>query len=43
MESANFVLLINGSPSGFFKELRGLRQGFPLSLFLFLLVVEGLN
>jgi hypothetical protein len=41
--SANFVVLINGRPTSFFKSTRGLRQGCPLSPLLFLLVVEGLS
>jgi hypothetical protein len=41
--SANFVVLINGRPTSFFKSKRGLRQGCPLSPLLFLLVVEGLS
>jgi hypothetical protein len=41
--SANFVVLVNGSPTEFFKSYRGLRQGFPLSLLLLLLVVEGFS
>jgi hypothetical protein len=43
VSTANFVVLINGSPTSFFKSTRGLRQGFPLSPLLFLLVVEGLS
>lgn len=39
--SANVV--VNGSPSGEFQLERGIRQGDPLSPFLFLVVVEGLN
>jgi hypothetical protein len=41
--SANFVVLVNGSPTEFFKSYRGLRQGCPLSPLLFLLVVEGFS
>jgi hypothetical protein len=43
VSSTNFFVLINGSPSGFFRSSRGLRQGCPLSPLLFLLIVEGLS
>jgi hypothetical protein len=33
LQSVSFVVLINGSPSRFFKASRGLRQGCPLSPF----------
>lgn len=35
--------LVNGRPTTFFLATRGLRQGFPLSPFLYLLVVDSLS
>ena len=43
VNSASFAVLINGSPSAFFKGSRGIRQGCPLSPYLFLLVIGGLS
>lgn len=40
---ANFVVLVNGSPSEFFKASKGVKQGCPLSCYLLLLVIEGLG
>ena len=38
-----FSVLVNGSPEGFFGSSRELRQGDPLSLLLFLLIMEVLS
>lgn len=37
-----FSVIINGSPCGFFKSNRGLRQGSPLSPYLFCIIMEFL-
>ncbi|XP_026415873.1 uncharacterized protein LOC113311248 [Papaver somniferum] len=39
-EDTRFSVIVNGAASSFFKGSRGLRQGDPLSQFLFLMVAE---
>ena len=39
----SYSILVNGEPKGLIKPSRGLHQGDPLSPYLFIFCVEGLN
>jgi hypothetical protein len=43
LTSVNTTVLVNGTPTDFFRCHRGLRQGCPMSPMLFLLVIEALS
>ncbi|XP_047339811.1 uncharacterized protein LOC124943328 [Impatiens glandulifera] len=43
VSTAKFSIIVNGSPKGFFEISRGIRQGDPLSSFLFVIIMEAFS
>ena len=43
ISTASFSVTINGTPSGFFRSYRGLRQGDSVSPYLFVIVMKAFS
>ena len=43
VRTASYSIIINGEPCGYINPLRGIKQGDPLSPYLFLSCAEGLS
>jgi len=40
LSSPSFSIMLDGSPTGYFKSTRGIRKGDPISPYIFVLVME---